>query len=87
VENLTSLLIISETATELLKSAAPFLKQVGKLVISCRVIESQSNYLHIEAALRENPHLRGELLVHHRDVVMVLLNAPDKTIGFVHAAE
>lgn len=80
-----SLIILRAGASELLKALAPFLPRPDQPLLPARVIDTQGNYLYLEVALAQQENLKAELLIHHGDVVAVLTDTSDKTIGFVHA--
>ena len=80
-----SYVVISEKEGELLQVLSSFFAKEGQRILPCRVISSESMYLHVEVAVRDNPTVRGEFLIPHHAVVAVATNATDKTLGFVLA--
>ena len=80
-----SYVVISEKAGELLQVLSLFFAKEGQRILPCRIILSQSVYLHVEVAVRDNPNVRGEFLIPHHAVVAVATNATDINLGFVLA--
>lgn len=55
-------------------------------LLACRLVTSESQYLHVEVCLLADPAVRGDLLLPHYCIALVITNTSDKTIGFVREA-
>jgi hypothetical protein len=65
----------------------PFLGENG--TIWCKVLESAEPYMRLKVALHraDGPSILVEILLPHDAVLMILVDAPDKSLGFSTIAQ
>ena len=77
--------VILRTATSLLELLTSAWPDSNSRVLQCRLKSSESMYLHVEVALLADPSVRGEMLIPHQYVEVVITNKADSILGFVQA--